>query len=431
MSSRFTPSGRGWVAAAAAAAAVASLLLLRAHRRRRRRPWPRRGGGPFVPARVADARRVLVLGDGNLSWSLAVVRALLRRRRRAAASDDGSDAGAATPPVRTETLHVTTYDTVAQLRDKYAEDGIDDVLDELRAAAVIPSSSSSSSSSSFPHITLAHGVDATNLTDHVGPAARFDLVVWNFPHWGGRGYIQKNRRLLKAFFLSVAPHVASGGEVHVALKAGQGGTPVDKALGAMGNTWRAVENAAWGQLVLAAVPPFAPPEGYYCSGRRSTARGFFLGGALNHVFVPADDARRPAGVPPAGLHPPTYTFDVSFWVLDAAKYTPAAVLAVCCACEPCVRRCTLEHEIVARPRDTRIATKEIPSMAFRVTYRSTTGPETRTSMLARHDALRATLGRTLYPTILVRGSMAFQEPFVQARLRGDGVVPGAYSRLEC
>lgn len=349
---------------------------------------PGDAGEGFVPLEVGAARLVLVLGDGNLSWSLAIVRALRRRSAQA--------------KVRTERIIVTTYDTLAELRAKYSDDGIDAVRAEL---------TSGEADAHGVVVDCLHGVDATRLADHFGTEARFDLVVWNFPHFGGI-YIQRNRQLLRSFFKSVAPHVASvGSEVHVALKEGQGGTPMDRNLGPVADTWRAVENAAAAGLVLADCRPFVEPEGYVSSGRRNTSKGFWHGGALNHVFVRHDF--RPEGVPRAGLYPPTFVFDISFWVLDEPAYDPASVVAACFAAESCVRACVFENEVVAAPRDERIARHELRSVVYRITYRSTEGPEWRESMVGRHNALRLAVSRKLFPAILVRGTSGEQEEFVQ------------------
>ena len=182
----------------------------------------------------------------------------------------------------------------------------------------------------------------------------------------------------------------------------------------MGNTWRVVENAAAAGLVLASVAPFEPPEGYACSGRRSTSKGFWMGGALNHVFVHAADGRRPANVAPSGIFPPRYVFDVSFWVLDETLYTPSDVIAVAIAADGCVQSVDFENEIVAVPRDANISQgAALRSIVYRIQYQSRTGPESRESMLRRHDGVRDRLAAALFPSIMVRGSTRFQQPFVE------------------
>ena len=340
----------------------------------------------FIPLQVAQAKRVLILGDGNLSWSLATVRSLRKEYW-----------------IRTEHLMITTYDTLDELHERYPNDPIDEIRTEIQQGI------------RGTTVTLAHHVDATRLVHHTPALPQFDLIVFNFPHWGGRGYIQRNRKLIKQFFLSVqeANVLAPQGEIQLALKEGQGGTPIDLDLGNPGNTWRSVEYAAAARFVLGAVLPFVPPEGYYCSGRRGTQKSFWLGGALNHVFVDATAAKRPPFVGPSGIHPTEFTFDVSFWILDEMKYDDVNVITTVMQGDPNVRSIVFENEIWAVPRDVLIATNEIRSMVFRIKYQSSTQPMSREMMLEVHDALRETLGRALYPVILVRGSRAFQQPFLQ------------------
>ena len=112
-----------------------------------------------------------------------------------------------------EQLLITTYDTVPQLQEKYGAEVMDRVLSELSADSTSLVSVTSPIST---HVAVDHGVDATKLTEYFRGGCetprttlrQFDLIVWNFPHWGGRGYIQRNRRLLKAFFASAAPQLS-------------------------------------------------------------------------------------------------------------------------------------------------------------------------------------------------------------------------------
>jgi hypothetical protein len=348
-------------------------------------------------------QRVLILGDGNLSWSLATLRALRSSLW-----------------IRTTDLVITTFDTLEELHSRYPNDPIDEIVNELKKG--VPGT----------RVSVAHHVDATNLGHSLEQVQlrkdkaavdtadvstlphQFDMIIFNFPHWGGRGYIQRNRKLIRTFFESIRDSnvLAPLGQIHLALKEGQGGTPVDMDLGNPGNTWRVVEAGAASNFVLGRVCPFVVPEGYYCSGRRGTQKSFWLGGALNHVFVHADAAKRPPAVPPAGIYPTKFTFDISFWILDENRYQDAHVIAICLGGDDSVRSVKFQDEIIARPRDPLIATSELRSMVFRITYQSNMGPMSRAMMLQRHDALRETVGKTLCPIILVRGSIAFQKEFL-------------------
>jgi len=112
----------------------------------------------------------------------------------------------------------------------------------------------------------------------------------------------------------------------VSLVKGQGGTPVDEDLGATANTWRVVEYAHEAGLVLAAVVPFEPPQEYRCVGRRGRDASFWLGGSLTHVFVKSGASKLSWGI--LSLYPPSYTFDLSFWLIDEAAFDEAEVLRI-------------------------------------------------------------------------------------------------------
>ena len=126
-----------------------------------------------APATIcgAPSRRVLCLGDGDLSCSAAL-------------ADAGIDVTA------------TTLDTRDDLHRKYGEE----------AAA------------RFDRLGAKGGVDATAPGDLGGP---FDRVIFNFPHAPGKQNIRRNRELLHAV-CGAAP-IAPGGELLVALDGGQGG----------------------------------------------------------------------------------------------------------------------------------------------------------------------------------------------------------------
>lgn len=243
---------------------------------------------------VGPGFRLLIVGDGDLSWSLATARLL--------------PAGV--------TFVATTLDTRQDLSRRYSAARIEPTLEEL---------------GSLEGVELRFGVDATKLKPHEFFGGQpVDRIVFNFPHHGGQGHIERNRQLLFNFFAAAAPLLAPDGECVVALVAGQGGTLADKDLGAEGNTWRVVEQAHAAGLVLAMVRPFTPPPGYTCSGRRGREAGFWIGGALDHVFVRAG---RCDGTP--SLFPPMFFFDVSFWVLDEAAFDPAALQAAFTAPDDC------------------------------------------------------------------------------------------------
>ena len=179
---------RFWVFAAAVA--VAAVLALQRRGRSGGEEEEEGGGqaGGFKPGSlIAGRRRCLVLGDGNLSFALAVVRLLQSRESSAGPWQyffprglfPRMFFGSSSP----ESLLITTYDTVAQLREKYGADEMERVLYELSKAG---------DSLTLTRVSTDHGVDATKLTEYFNGkdatnVRQFDIIVWNFPHWGGRG----------------------------------------------------------------------------------------------------------------------------------------------------------------------------------------------------------------------------------------------------
>jgi 25S rRNA (uracil2634-N3)-methyltransferase len=173
-------------------------------RQRVRRP----AAVPALPLGFAPAQRVLLVGEGDLSFSCALARLF---------GGDGSR------------LTVTTYDEEETCTAKYEHFAAN--ADELRAAGA----------------TLGHGVDATDLprclkalrkrqraaaasqaeagTPTAGVPALFDRVVFQFPH-RGEGIkdqdvnVRSNQELLLRFFPSALTALAPHGELLVTLKTG-------------------------------------------------------------------------------------------------------------------------------------------------------------------------------------------------------------------
>ncbi|XP_068702732.1 ferredoxin-fold anticodon-binding domain-containing protein 1-like [Montipora foliosa] len=142
--------------------------------------------------------------------------------------------------------------------------------------------------SAYENVEILHEVDATDLSKTFGPRV-FDRVIFNFPHLGGKSNIGKSRKLLDRFFASAAKHVEPfKGDVCVSLCQGQGGTPLDNPRRELGNTWQVVYQAAKSGLILHAVYPFTSTDYHYYRSagfRGQLGKGFHTINGLTHLFV--------------------------------------------------------------------------------------------------------------------------------------------------
>ncbi|CAI5958602.1 unnamed protein product, partial [Closterium sp. NIES-65] len=159
-----------------------------------------RGEGPSGLRGFHPSQRILLVGEGDFSFTRALLRLMA--------------------PARPLALFATALDSRHTIVQKYGEEA-GAVLQEVEAGGA--------------HVLF--NVDATRLahTLHLGKRRRkgkanplekpFDRIVFNFPHVGlgikdERINVQRNRQLLFDFFVSAAPLVAPQGEVRVSLRTG-------------------------------------------------------------------------------------------------------------------------------------------------------------------------------------------------------------------
>ncbi|THW86257.1 hypothetical protein D6D15_07516 [Aureobasidium pullulans] len=140
---------------------------------------------PIIPFDALD--RILIIGDGDLSFS----RSLVDKHGCAA-------------------LLATTYDTEAELLEKYpqAQENKDAIEAEEQR--------------------VLHGVDAAKLgqKEVKKQAGGWERVVFNFPHVGGKStdvnrQVRYNQEMLVSFFKAVTPLLAPHGTVIVTLFEGE------------------------------------------------------------------------------------------------------------------------------------------------------------------------------------------------------------------
>jgi len=134
--------------------------------------------------------RILVVGDGNFTFSLSLAIKLKIGNR----------------------LTATSYDTHSELLSKYPE--CEGILQQLTTLGT----------------EIQHGVDATNLQQTLQgiKSSTFDRIIFQFPlvhpNQSKKDYetqgcdLIRNRRLLRGFIQSAAPLLLPSGEIHITSK---------------------------------------------------------------------------------------------------------------------------------------------------------------------------------------------------------------------
>ena len=145
------------------------------------KPKPKPQSTPRDAVRYAASQRILVVGDGDMSFSWGLVQHV---------GGSGSS------------IIASTLDSRAGMEHKYPDKAARNRARLLAAGC-----------------SVLHGVDATKLQLRKEfEAVRFDRIVFNFPH-SGQQRVHVNRAMLSGFFHSAARCVEQqGGQVHVTIK---------------------------------------------------------------------------------------------------------------------------------------------------------------------------------------------------------------------
>lgn len=133
-------------------------------------------------------KRVLTVGDGNFSYSLALAKGFAQAQDKVQ-------------------LVATSHETKESVLETYPDgEAITKQLHDME------------------HVDVHHGIDATSL-EHLNPLGQFDRVIWNFPcvraprgEDGQNSEMETNKQLLREFF-AIAPKILTPtGEIHVTHK---------------------------------------------------------------------------------------------------------------------------------------------------------------------------------------------------------------------
>ncbi|KAG5322780.1 MTG2 GTPase, partial [Pseudoatta argentina] len=165
-------------------------------------------------------------------------------------------------------------------------------------------------------ICILFDVDATKLEEYSSlKSRRFDKIIFNFPHAGGKMRIERNRDLLKDFFGSSERMIKENGQILVTLCNGQGGTPMDEPRRRWDDSWKIVEMAAHGNFILTRIKPFLWQSfrDYIVTGYRSLDKQFYTAGSLTHFFTKGKLPLMHNITPSNKIHTFKYTVDNITW----------------------------------------------------------------------------------------------------------------------
>ncbi|CAK8994442.1 unnamed protein product [Durusdinium trenchii] len=244
-----------------------------------------------------EGTRVLLLGEGNLSFAWAISK------------------------LKLSCVIASTFETEDEHRERFQ--GSQARTQMLRDAGV----------------QVIFGVDATDLSTLPEEVKEkpFERVIFQFPQHPERNKIHLNRQLLRQSLQEASRLLTEDGQVLISLLQGQGGSPAEATQRRPKDTWQAQEMGLEAGLLLVGVSECPMEEllamGYESTGFRGRGlrdqtkevyqeRSFNVTGSLTHRF-----ARLGPGVQSA--FPTVRSHDISFWIQE--NFSEDLLLRTCAA----------------------------------------------------------------------------------------------------
>jgi len=242
------------------------------------------------PPEIEDKERrkkILLVGDGDFSMSLAIAR---------------------TRPMND--VYATSLSTKDEIFENWKGKENVQALESLKNVKKVE-----------------HGVDATKAEDlirTIGIENGVDFVCFAFPHLPGKGKIGKNRELLRGFFRASKEVLKKDGFCEVALAPGQGGTFVDgdESRKMYGDTWQAYDCGAEVGMALVHCERFNEEKwreiGYKPTGHwrgLDDSRSFRVSNAVVHAYKREEEVDEENDGPVSQYQRESHKRDVSLAVL--------------------------------------------------------------------------------------------------------------------